>query len=163
MAKVKKLLKNKVIRDILSALAVAFFGFILLNLTFILDFIYQSLVAAAIRLFTPNDLFMEVGWFPPVMHASFVAIVGLISLFVFRSKLRVLYKAIYMTVPAAVALVTIGMALYRWPLLSFGIAGLLCIGTLLWFHRTKQPWLYYYTVILVGAVLSVFSLMGGEI
>ncbi|MDP2907288.1 MAG: hypothetical protein Q8O03_05085 [Nanoarchaeota archaeon] len=102
-------------------------------------------------------------WFPPIKHALFVVIIGLISWLVFRSKLKVLYKAVYMTVPVAVALVTVGMFLYRWPIVGYSVGSLLCIGTLYYFYRTKQPWLYYYTVVLIGLILAIFTLTGGEI
>jgi hypothetical protein len=45
--------KNPIVKNILSALAVAGFGFILLNFTFIFDFLLHSLVAGFIKLFIP--------------------------------------------------------------------------------------------------------------
>lgn len=158
-----KFLKKPLVKIVLSALAVAFFGFILLNLTFMFDALYQGVIRRIVRLFIPLGSDMSLYWFPPVMHGSFVVIIGLISWFVFRTKLRVLYKATYMTVPVATVLVTVGIFFYRWPVLPFLIGGLLCIGTLYYFYRTKQSWLYYYTVILVGLVLAIFTLLGGEI
>jgi VIT1/CCC1 family predicted Fe2+/Mn2+ transporter len=68
-----------------------------------------------------------------------------------------------MTVPVAVVLVTVGIFLYRWQIVSYSVGSLLCIGTLYCFYRTKQPWLYYYTVVLVGLTLAIFTLLGGEI
>jgi hypothetical protein len=162
MAKIP-LLKKPVVKNILSALAVAFFGFILLNLAFMFDALFQGLIRALLGLFTPGDLFMGAPWFPPVMHVLFVILIGLISWFVFRSKLKVLFKAIYMTVPLAVVFVTIGMFLYPWPVISYLIGFFFGISLLYYFYRTKQPWLYYYAVILVGLTLAIFSLLGGEI
>ena len=159
----KKLLKNPLVKNILSAVAVAVFGFILLNLTFIFDAIYQTPIRLLVRLFIPLEPDSDLYWFPPLMHGSFVVVIGLISWFVFRSKLRILYKAIYMTVPVAVVLVTTGIFLYQWPIVSYSVGSLLCVGTLYYFYRTKQPWLYYYTVILVGLTLAIFTLLGGEI
>jgi hypothetical protein len=155
--------KNLYIKNILSALAVASFGFILLNLTFLLDFLFQSLVLGFIKLFTPVDLMTTHNWLPPILHVLFVVIIGLISRLIFRSRLGLLYKAIYMTVPVAVALVTIGIFLYRWPLIPYPVGGLLVIGTLFYFYRTKQPWLYYYTVILVALTLTIMAILGVEI
>jgi len=157
------LLKNRIIKNILSALAVAFFGFILLNLTFMFDWLFQSVIRALFRLFTPVDVVIAYSWFPPMMHFLFVILIGVISWLVFRSKLRVLYKAIYMMVPLAVVFVTLGMFLYQWPIAAYSAGILFGIGVLYYFYRTKQPWLYYYTVILVGLTLAVFSLLGGEI
>ena len=158
----KKLLKNLLVKNILLALVVTIFGFILLILTFLFDFIFQSAIRGFIGFFTlldTNNLY----WFSPLMHFLFVVVIGLISWFVFRSKLKVLYKAIYMTVPVAVVLVTVGIFLYRWPIASYFVGSLLCIFTLYYFYRTKQIWLYYYAVILVGLTLAIFTLLGGEI
>ena len=154
---------NKIIKNILSVLGVTIFGYILLNVTFIFDTIYQGIIRGIIGLFTPLDPNMNLYWFPPVIHSSFVIIIGLISWFVFRSKLKVLYKAIYMTVPVAVVLVTVGIFLYQWPIISYSLGTLLCLGTLYYFYKTKQPWLYYYAVVLVGITLAIFTATGGEI
>jgi len=106
----KTMFKNPIVKNILSVVAVAVFGFILLNLAFIFDFLVQSLVIGLIKLFIPVvDLMTNFQWLPPAMHGLFVVIIGIISWLVFRSKLGTLYKAIYMTVPLAVVLVTIGM------------------------------------------------------
>jgi len=159
----KKKIKNKLLWNILSAVAVGVFGFILLNLTFILDALYQGTIRGIIRLFMPLGPENQLYWFPPLMHFSFVVIIGVISWFVFRTKMRVLLKAIYMTVPAAVVLATIGMFLNHWPVLVYSIGFLGCIGTSYYFYRTKQPWLYYYAVILVALAMAIFTLTGGEI
>jgi hypothetical protein len=157
------MIKNPYVKNILSALAVAGFGFVLLNLAFILDFLFQSLIIAIIKLFVHIEPAMDLVWFPPVMHVAFVILISVISWFVFRSKLRVLYKAIFMTVPAAVVLVTIGMFLYRWPLVSYPLGVLSTIATLYYFYRSKQPWLYFYAVILVALALLAMNLTGQEI
>jgi hypothetical protein len=157
------MIKNPVLKNILSAVAVAGFGFILLNIAFIFDFIFQSLIIGAIKFFVAGDPFMEFFWFPPMMHLLFAGVIGLISWFVLKSKLRPLLKAIYMTVPLAVVFVTIGIFLYRWPIAVFSLSGLFGAGVLYYLYRAKQPWIYYYTVILVGLVLAIFSLAGGEI
>jgi len=159
----KKLLEKPWVKNILSAIAVAIFGLILLNLTFIFDALYQGLIRRIVGLFISLDPDMRLYWFPPLMHGSFVVIIGLISWFVFRSKLKMLYKAVYMTVPVAVVLVTLGIFLYGWPIVLYSVGSLLCICTLYYFFRTKQPWLYYYTVVLVGLTLAIYTLLGGEI
>jgi len=159
----KKLLKNPLVKNILSAVAVAIFGFILLNLTFLFDFIFQSVIRALVSLFIPLTPDTNLPLLPGLFHGSFVVVIGLISWLVFRSKLKVIYKAIYMTVPVAVVLATVGIFLYRWPIVSYSVGSLLCISALYYFYRTKQPWLYYYTVVLVGLTLAIFTLLGGEI
>jgi hypothetical protein len=155
--------KNPIVKNILSAVTVAVFGFILLNLAFMFDFFVQSSVKRLIELFTPVDLMTNFQWLPPAMHSLFVVIIGVISWLVFRSKLGTLYKAIYMTVPLAVVFATLGIFLYRWPVVAYSIGSLLSISVLYYFYRTKQPWLYYYTVILVGLAMLLVGLLGVEI
>lgn len=150
-------------KNILSALAVAFFGFILLNLTFIFDAAYQGIVRWCIGLFVPLDPNMHWYWFPPVMHGSFVVIIGLISWLIFKSKLGTVYKAIFMTVPVATVLVTVGILFYQWPIIVYSLCSLLCAGILYYFYRIKQPWLYYYAVILVGITLLIMGILGVDI
>ena len=154
---------NPVLKNILSALAVAFFGFILLNLAFIFDALFQGVLRMLFGLFLPLGPESNLYWFPPLMHCLFLAVIFLISYFVFKSKLKVIYKAIYMTVPVAAVLVTVGMFLNHWPIAVYSVGVLLCAGTLYYFYKTKQPWLYYYTVILVSVVLAIFTATGGEI
>ncbi len=155
--------KNPIVKNILSAVAVAGFGFILLSLTFLFDFLFQSLIKRLIRLFMPINPEMNCFWFPPTMHIAFMVLIGLISWAIFRTKIRVLFKAIYLTVPTAVVLVTLGIFFYQWPVVPYLLGFLLIAGVLYYFYHTKQSWLYYYTIILVGLVLAIFSLLGGEI
>ena len=162
MAK-RGILKNPIVKNILSALAIAVFGFILLNLAFLFDFLFQSLVDGIIKLFTPVDINMNWHWFPPIKHAMFVVIIGLISWFIFKSKLRVIYKAIYMTVPLAVVFATLGIFFYQPPLVPYLLGFLFSLGVLYYFYRTKQPWIYYYTLILVALVMLLVGILGVEI
>ncbi|OGY17966.1 MAG: hypothetical protein A2900_00705 [Candidatus Chisholmbacteria bacterium RIFCSPLOWO2_01_FULL_50_28] len=160
--------KNPIVKNILSAVAVAVFGFILLNLTFLFDFLIQSLVVRLIELFTSVDFETidfqtSFQWLPPAMHGLFVVIIGVISWLVFRSRRGTLYKAIYMTVPLALVFVTLGIFLYRWPIVAYSIGGMLGIGILSFFYRTKQPWLYYYTFILISLAMLLVGLLGVEI
>ncbi|MBW3011872.1 hypothetical protein KY311_01685 [Candidatus Woesearchaeota archaeon] len=154
---------NPVLRNILYALAIAFFGLILLNLAFLFDFAFQTLLRGFFGLFIEIGPDMQLYWFPFLMHGLFVVVILLISYFIFRSKLKPIYKAIYMTVPVAVVLVTAGMFLSHWPVIAYSTGALLCIATLYYFYKTKQPWLYYYTVILVSVALAIFTATGGEI
>jgi len=157
------MLKNPIIKNILSAIGVAGLGFILLNLAFMLDFFFQSAVIWCIKLFTSANPSMDWPWFPPAMYVAFVILIGLLSWFIFRSKLGVFYKATFMAVPLAAVFVTIGMFLYRWPIIVYSLGGLFFIGVLYYFYRTKQPWLYYYTLILIGLVMLIVGLLGVEI
>ena len=156
-------IKNPIVKNILLALAVAFFGFILLNITFLFDAVYQGVLRRIVGLFISLSPDTNAYWVPLLMHGSFALVVLIISWFVFKSKLKVLYKAIYMIVPLAVVLATIGIFFYQWPIIPYSLGALISIGLLYYFYRTKQPWLYYYTVILVSLTLAIFTLLGGEI
>ena len=148
-------------RRVLQALAVAVFGFVLLNATFMLDWGFQSLLKVAF--YRDRDLVRVIWWLPPLQHVLFAVLIGFVSWGVLRSALATTYKAIFMTVPTAVVLVTVGMFTYRWPLYSYAAASLLTLGTLGVFSRTRQPWLYYYSVTLVVLTLAVMAMMGKEI
>ena len=153
--------KNRVFKNILSALAVIFFGFILLNLTFLLNFLFFSLI----ELLIPQHL-TETGdwqWFPPARHVLFLVIIGLISWLILKSRLRTLLKAIYLVVPVAVTLVTVGLLLNTLPILSYLICALLTVATIVYLYLTRRSWLYYFSVIVVAVSLLAFSLAGGEI
>lgn len=155
-------IKNPIVKNILSAVTIIFFGFVLLNLTFLLDFLFQSIIDSLISFFTKAD-FMAWPWLPLVKHSLFAVVIGLISWLVFRSKIRDFYKATFLTVPTAVVLVTIGILLFHWPIAVYSISGLLVAGALCYLYRTKKPWLYWYAVILVSLALAIMSLTGAEI
>jgi len=155
--------RNLIVKNIFSALAVAVFGFILLNITFLFDALYQGILRGLIGLFVPLNLDMNLYWFPPLMHISFVVIIGLISWFIFKSKLKLIYKAIFMTVPLAVVFATIGMFLYKWIWAVYLLGILFGAGVLYYLYRTKQPWIYYYTLILISLLMFLVILFGVEI
>jgi ABC-type branched-subunit amino acid transport system permease subunit len=154
------MLGNPGVRKILSALVVAAAGYVLLNLTFLFYWAVSLLLRLVLN---PGNIPEECPWFMPVSFAVTTAIIGLVSWLVFRSRLATLIKAIYMTVPTAVVMVIIGIALYRWPAIPYVVDGLLTMVVLHIFYRTRQPWLYFYSVILVAVTLMIFTLLGGEI
>lgn len=156
-----KMFKNPHVKNVLSALAVAVFGFILLDFTFIL----YALIINGIGFFLPADFESTSSWYMPVMMTIIsLGILGS-SWFVFKSKLKEIYKEIFMTVPTAVVLLTVTLAssLYRWPPVAISVGGLLIAGVLYYFYRTKQPWLYYFAVILVALSLLTITLLGIDI
>ena len=144
-------------------MAVAGFGFILLNLTFLFDFLFQTAVKGVIKLFTPVDLALTYIWFLPMMQVLFVVIIGFMSWLVFRSRLGVLFKAVYLTVPLSVLFVTMGILLYPWPAVAYVLGSVFSIGVLYYFYRSRQPWLYYYTLILISLSMLLVGLLGVEI
>ena len=162
MSGVATVLKNRSIKNVLSALLVAVGGFIFLNITFLLDFLFQSVLRRVVMIISPEKG-SPPGWFPPVNHVLFVLLILLVSWFVFRSRLNVLIKATFAVVPIAVMLATIGILLNRWPLAIYAVGALFAGAVLFYLYCTKRHWLYFFAVILVAAAMGIFTLAGGEI
>jgi len=153
------MLKNPIIKNILSAVAVVGFGFVLLNLTFI----FFAAVGFLITFLVPGGLEAVQSWIGPVSFAVSTLFIAIFSWLIFRSGWPTLVKAIYMTVPTAVVLVLDGILFYRWPIIANSIGTLLVLATLYFFYRTEQPWLYFFSVILVSLALLIMGLSGTEI
>lgn len=158
----KNIFKNHFVKYILQALAVAIFGFILLNIAFLFDWVFHIVVIYILKLLIPADVLNNLPWFPPLMHVLFMIIICITSWYIFRSKLGDFYKAVFITVPLAVVFVTLGILFYRWPIVPFALSGLIVVALIVYFSRTKQSWLYYYAVVIVAAVLALFTLFGGQ-
>jgi len=152
-------IKNSYVRNTLLALVVALVGFILLNLTFL----FYAAIINGIGLFLPADFASTSSWYMPVMMLiiSICIVVG--YWFVFKSKIKEIYKATLMTVPAAIILIIDGITLYRWPLIAYSVGAVLTLGTLYYFYRAKQPWLYWFAVIIVAVALVSMNLTGMKI
>lgn len=154
---------HPIVKGILSILAVTVIGFFLLNVAFLFDFLFQSVINAIVGLFTPLNYDMTLYWYPPLKHGLFVVLIGLISWYVFRSKLCTLCKAIYLVVPMATVLLTIGIFTYQWPALSISLGVVFTISVLWDLYRTKQPWIYYYSVIAMALIMLMVVIFGVEI
>lgn len=159
----KAMLRKLILLNTAYFFIIPIFGYILLNLTFILDYAFQSLIIRLIRFFTPFDLMKNTNWFPVVLHFSFVFLLALISRSIFKSKIKTIYKATFFVVPLAVLYVTIGMFMYRWPFISLSLALYLFTGTFYYLIKKRLSWLYGYSLILISVVLLIFNLLGGEI
>ncbi len=141
-------------------LGIIIFGFILLNITFIMAFLFQTIFRGIL------DLFLEYNdytWLPFITHGLFMVLIIYLSWLIFKAKLSTYYKAIYMVVPTAVIFITVSILCYPIVWLGYLINSILGISVLIYFYKTKQPWLYYYAVILMGLVLLIFTLLGGKI
>ncbi len=150
-------------KNLLLALGVAVFGFILLNLTFIFDFIFQSLISALINLVIPSIDLLSYKEAFPFMHLSFVIVIIFISWKIFTSKLNGFVKATFMTVPLAVIYVTISILAYPSQMIAYLLGGLFGIGVFVYLYYSKQPWLYYFALILISLALLVGAVLGMEI
>ncbi len=155
--------KNSPAKNIFSVFLVPGGGFILISLALFFDYFFQNLTARFIGLFASPNVFLEYKWYPPLMHGLSALVICFVSWSVLKSKLGTLAKATYLTVPAAVVLATAGIFLYRWPAIAYSVGGLLTVGTLIYFYKTKQSWQYYYAVILVATALAIMGILGVEI
>lgn len=158
----RKILQNPIIKNILQGLAVIFFGFILLNLVFLLAALFRNFFALLTKPFLPVNGNLPV-WFSILWGALFLAFIFIVSWFIFRSDLGTLYKGIFMTVPIAVALFIVGIVFWQYPIISYILSGLIIIGILFYFYRAKKPWIYYFAVIFVAVALLIMNLTGADI
>jgi hypothetical protein len=121
--------------------------------------VFQMLVHKLFSL----DYNSAIRWFPISRHVSFAFIIMLIAWFVFKSKLKDFYKAVYAMVPTAVILVTTGILLYQWPMVLY-VIGTIFYGTIIiYLYKTKKSWIFYYAVTLVSAALLILGVLGIDI
>ena len=153
------MLKNPYAKNFLYVLAVAFFGFNLLVLAFVLNWF----TTAFIKLFFPPGYPAANPWFPQLALVIYLIIIVYISWLIFRSRLEEIFKGIYSTVPSAVVFAVTWLLLRRWPVLAYGVCALILLIIIYYLYRTKKSWRYYYPVILVAAVLLVMNILGIEI
>lgn len=150
---------NLFLKNILTIIAMTILEFILLNLAFIFDALFQSIL----RKFITFDYNTTASWIPISMHMSFAILILVISWFVFKSNLKELYKAVYSTVPVAVILVTEGIFFYRWTGIVY-IIGILTYGIIiLYLYKTKKSWYFYYSVTWVTLALLIMGILGIDI
>lgn len=155
--------KNKILNNIFYAVAVAGFGMLMLDIVFLLGYLFHQAVLAMVGILGPSSVLERTRWFPPLVHFAYLAIIGAVSWLVYKSKSRTLYKAICLPVPVAAVSVTIGMFFYAWPVAVYALNAFFYAGILHYFGRAKKPWIYYYAVILVGLALMFLLLTGGDI
>lgn len=148
----KKFFTHPVTKIILSALIIFVFGFFLFTIIISLKYMCQPYV---IYLFVTPDIAENLPWLPKLMDIIFVVIIGLISWWIFRSKLPLIYKAIYTSVAVGVTLEVVGMFLYRWPIVSYSVSTIITLGILYYLFRTRKPWHYYFAVIMMSIILNV--------
>ena len=160
--KLTSIFQKSAVKNVLLALAIAVFGFLLWNLTFGLYALFQRFIDIIARSFISSETAAP-NWYFALRHLLFLALILLITWIVFRTKLQPIYKAIFMTVPLAVLYLTIWIFLYQWPLLVYAVCGLLTLGLLYYFVKRKKSWFYSYTVIFVAVTLLIVMITGVEI
>lgn len=152
-------MKSKFWKTVLPAVLIAILGFALLNVTFMLDFWWQS----SLKFIFWRNVELTDNWVPAVMQVSFVVIMAAVCWLIYRSKLGTIFKAAFTMVPVAIVLVFDGMLLFRWPMFAYGVGSLITIGTLVVFYYRKLPWLYWFSVIVVALGMLALGLSGTDI
>ena len=145
-------------KNILSAMTIAAGGFILFNIAFILAAVTRQACNLFVRLFAGNNDFAIN---PIFWRYGFALIVLCISWFVFKSKLKTLVKATYLTMPLMVLLILQGIRFYgqpRW--IPIGV-GAFVLGALIFYLSKKRlSWQYYFATIYTG-ILALFVMLAG--
>ena len=154
---------NLILKNILIIIAMPILGFILLNLTFMFDALFQSILRTILRKFITFDYNTITSWIPISTHMSFALLILVISWFILKSKLKDLYKAVYSPVPVAVILVTEGIFLYHWSAVVYIIGALTYGIIILYLYKTKKSWHFYYSVSWVTLALLIMGILGVDI
>lgn len=144
-------------KNILSILVIVAGGSVLFNLAFLLT----ALVTNA--LISLSGMRQSVAVHIIGIGLS-VLLILLISRAVFRSRLNDTVKATFLTMPLMVILVIIGIILNRqskWIIAVIGAA--IIFAVVLYLHKKKFPWLYYFSVFYVAAIALYILLSGMDI
>lgn len=144
-------------------LAVVGGGFILLQLTFVAAALFSFATRGVAGLFVRMDENLQLFWLPPLLHILFAVLILLLSWKILSFRIPSIYKAIYLPVPVATVLVTLGLLLFQWPIVTYSVGTVVVLITLYFLYRGRAPWLYYFSVIFFSAVLAIFTAMGGDI
>jgi hypothetical protein len=157
---IKAAYRNPAVRNVLTAIAATAAGFVLLNLAFMADALFQHVMDETVRIAAPA---LRWNWLPAAKHGMFAVLILLVSLLVLRSKLNVFIKATFMILPLATVYVTIGMLLSSRPIIAWLLGALTGVGVLICLCRTKKPWLYFYTLILISVAMLLVSIFDVQI
>jgi hypothetical protein len=153
------MIKNPVVKNTLSALAILVSIPILLTLIFL----FYALINSFYDKIIPGSQNAEQIPYFFLRPITLFVILAVLSWLVFRSKLAALYKAIYTTVPVATVLAFIGIYFNSRPVLIYSLGALVSLGVLAYLFFKKKPWLYYFSVIVISIILLVVALLGVDI
>ena len=143
-------------KNIVSAIIIAVGGFILFNIAFILAAATSQVCSLFVRLFAGNNDFAIN---PIFSRYVFALIVLCISWFVFKSKLKTLVKATYLTMTLMVLLVLEGIRFYEQPKwVPISIGAFVLVSVIFYLCKKKLPWQYYFATIYTG-VLALFVMI----
>ena len=144
-------------KNILSILVIVVGGFILFNLAFLLT----AFVTNAVISFSGMR---QSGSVHIIGRGLSVLLILLISWATIRSRLNDTIKATFLTMPLMVILVTIGISLYQQPKwIIAGIGAVIICVVILYLHKEKLSWLYYFSAFYVAAIALYVLISGMDI
>lgn len=144
-------------KNILSILVIVVGGFILFNLAFLLT----AFVTNAVISFSGMR---QSGSVHIIGRGLSVLLILLISWATLRSRLNDTIKATFLTMPLMVILVTIGISLYQQPKwIIAGIGAVIICVVILYLHKKKLSWLYYFSAFYVAAIALYVLISGMDI
>lgn len=151
---------EKRINPIFAIIIIPVAGFVLLNLSFLIAAGTTFCIHFLFRQWEDSGLTM----LPTITHlAPMIVLLVLSYLALISKRIPQVFKAAFAMVPTAVLLVYTGIFLYNWPAAVYAVGGLIVAAILLYLYRTKMPWVYYYSVLLVTAALLYMGIMGIDI
>lgn len=142
-------------KKVLSSFVIILGGFILFNV---------ALLLAAFVINTSQRIIgMPQNATPQFLsRALYLALIFIISFFVFKSRLNVLIKATYFTMPLMVVLVMVGLLLYQQPKSLIAVIGTLIVSTVLFYlYKKKLSWQYYFATFyaaVLGLCIMLFNI-----
>ena len=145
-------------KNILSVLFIVVGGVILFNLAFLLTAFVTNAVISFSGMSSQSGVLNNIG------RIISLLLILLISWSVFRSRLNDTIKATFLTMPLMVMLVIIGIGLYQQSkLIIAGIGAVLIFAVILYIHKKKLSWLYYFSTSYVAALAFYIMLSGMDI
>jgi len=130
-------------------------GFILFNLGFVF--------AAFVTLGTRIVLGPVLGS-PLLGRLIFLLLISVLSGVIFKSKLPVVAKATYMTLPLITLLIIVGITLFGSPVwITIFLDGLIIGAVLFFLKRNHFTWQFYFAVFYVTSIMLFIGLTGLDI
>ena len=142
-------------KALLSMVTIVAGGFVLFNLSFLL----AVLVTYAIKAVSGGVAEVE-----PYALGVYFVLLGILSWFIFRSKLNDLLKALYLTMPLMTVLVGVGIALNaqpKWIRLAAGAVAVFAV--LAYLFKRKLSWMYVFAAVFVGVMGLIIVLANIQI
>ncbi|HOZ35592.1 MAG TPA: hypothetical protein PLK55_01240 [archaeon] len=159
-----KLFKNPILEKIISGIGIIVIGYVLLILTFLLAAVFQGLLSRLFGLFIQFNEHSPYIIIPGIMRILFLIFIFLISwLILHKSKLPDFWKATFMVVPLATALVTIGIFFYQTPAIVYLLGLIFGIAIFYYLYKTKKSWLYYFSLFFISILMLLVQFLKIEI